>query len=182
MSRYRWVVLGVATFAQLAFSAVLVGIPAIGPAIKDTFSLSLTEVGLVVAALAVGSALSLIPWGILADRIGSRTTLLIGLLGCAAALALASLTEGVVSFAALLFMAGTFGGVTSVAGGRAVMAWFSPASRGTALGMRQTAVPLGAALGSVVLPIIAVQSGVDTALIALGSCMRARGGGLGNLD
>lgn len=171
MDRYRWVVLGVATFAQLAFSAVLQGIPAIAPAVRDDFDLSLSQLGLVIAALAVGCSISLIPWGFLSDRFGSRKTLLIGLIGCAAFLGATSLTSGVVAFAALFFMAGIFGGVTSVAGGRAVLSWFSPASRGTALGIRQTAVPLGAALGAVTLPAIAARAGVDAALVALaGGC------------
>lgn len=167
MNRYRWVVLGLAIFAQMAFSAVIQGLPAMGPALKETYDLSLSQVGVVLAALTAGGALSLVPWGLLSDRYGSRATLLIGLGGCGLALIAATRVDGVVPFGLLLLVAGIFGGATSVAGGRAVLAWFSASSRGTALGIRQTAVPLGSALGALTLPAIAATSGVDGGLYVL---------------
>ncbi|HYN36286.1 MAG TPA: MFS transporter [Actinomycetota bacterium] len=167
MNRYRWVVLGLAIFAQMAFSAVIQGLPAMGPALRDAFDLSLPQVGLVLSALTAGGAITLVPWGMLADRFGSRPTLLIGLGGCGAALALAARADQVVLFSLFLVLAGMLGGVTSVAGGRAVLTWFSASSRGTALGLRQTAVPIGSAIGALTLPAIAAASGVDGGLFVL---------------
>ena len=172
--RYRWVVLGLGIFAQTAFAAVMQGLPAIGPSLRRTYDLSLPELGLVLAALSVGAALTLIPWGLLTDRFGERSALAVGLTGCTLSLLFATRIEGVGFLAAFFFVAGMLGGVTSVASGRAVMAWFAASERGTALGLRQTAVPLGGALGALVLPALVVGAGIDTGLYVLAaSCAAA---------
>lgn len=172
--RYRWVVLGLGILAQTAFAAVIQGLPAVGPALRRTYDLSLSELGLVLAALAIGAAITLIPWGLVTDRFGERAAISIGLAGCTASLVLASLVEGVVLVGTFFFTAGMLGGVTSVAGGRAVMSWFEASERGTALGLRQTAIPLGGALGALVLPALVVAAGLDAALWVLaGSCATA---------
>ena len=175
---YRWVVLGLGILAQTAFAAVIQGLPAIGPALRTTFDLSLPQVGLVLAALTVGAAIALVPWGIATDRFGERLALTLGLGGCTLALLASTRVEGIFVLAACLFVAGTLGGVTSVASGRAVMSWFSAQQRGTALGLRQTAVPLGGALGALVLPIIAardVQGGLFALAIGCGVAALASG-------
>jgi sugar phosphate permease len=169
MERYRWVVLALGILAQAAFSAVIQGFPAVGPALKSTYDLSLSELGLVLAALTVGGALTLLPWGLLTDRLGARKTIFFGLGGCAASLALATYTHGVVLLGVALLIAGMLGAVTSVASGRAVMSWFSASQRGAALGLRQTAVPLGGALGALFLPLVASAGRVDGALLVLAS-------------
>ena len=167
MNRYRWVILGLAVFAQMAFSAVIQGLPAMGPALRDAFDLSLPQVGLVLSALTAGGAISLVPWGLITDKFGSQRTLLVGLGGYGAALALAALADQVIVLSLFLVLAGMLGGVTSVAGGRTVLMWFSASSRGTALGLRQTAVPIGSAIGALTLPAIAAASGVDGGLVVL---------------
>ena len=174
MDRYRWIVLGLGIFAQTAFSAVIQGLPAVGPALKQTYDLSLSQLGLVFAALSVGAAITLIPWGLVTDRFGERAAIFIGLTGCALALTVASRVEGVAVFGVCFLAAGMFGGVTSVASGRAVMSWFAASERGTALGLRQTAVPIGGALGALVLPALVTASGIDAGLYVLaGSCALA---------
>ena len=57
------------------------------------------------------------------------------------------------------------------ASGRAVFGWFPRDERGFALGLRQTAVPAGAALASFTLPPLASAAGVDAALYALAGVM-----------
>jgi sugar phosphate permease len=48
-----------------------------------------------------------------------------------------------------------------------VLTWFPPDRRGLAMGIRQTATPLGAALAAVVLPVVALGAGVPAAFLAL---------------
>ena len=55
--RYRWVVLAAGTFAQACFSASTVGLPALGPALKSDYGLTLGETGVVLAATGIGNAL-----------------------------------------------------------------------------------------------------------------------------
>src|SRR5918995_3887106 len=80
--RYRWAVLAAGTAAQASFSAIGIGLPAIAPALRDEFGLTLAEVGLVLSAEWIGLTVTLLAWGLLADRIGERLSLGLGLGGC----------------------------------------------------------------------------------------------------
>jgi nitrate/nitrite transporter NarK len=55
----------------------------------------------------------------------------------------------------------------NAASGRAVMGWFEERQRGFALGIRQTAVPLGGMVAALALPPIAAAWGVRGGLVAL---------------
>jgi sugar phosphate permease len=150
--KYRWTILGAGVVGQAAASAVGLGLPAIAPEIRHGYGLTLTQVGVVLAALNFGLILTLLPWGIVADRIGERTVLATGLTACAAALVVAGHTSSFAGLVLALAVAGAFAGGTQSASGRAVMSWFGPEERGLALGIRQTAVPLGGAIAAGVLP------------------------------
>ena len=84
--RYRWAILSAGVFAQAAFSAILLGLPSIAPAIQQHYRLSLTQVGIVLAAVNFGAILTMLPWGLVADRIGERVVIVIGQVGAGAAL------------------------------------------------------------------------------------------------
>ena len=166
--RYRWVVLAVGVAGTLVTGALRQGLPALGPTFRDEFGLSLAEVGVVFAALTVGVTVALVPWGWLADRVGERIVLGGGLLGTGAAITLAGAAGSYPMLLAGLFLAGVFGASATGASGRAVMGWFGRAERGFALGVRQTAIPLGGALAALSLPPIALAAGLFEALLALG--------------
>jgi len=72
VSRYRWLVLAAGTAAQTSFSAVLIGLPVLAPEVRNEYDLSLFGVGLALDAFWVGTFLTLLPWGLLADRVGER--------------------------------------------------------------------------------------------------------------
>lgn len=150
--KYRWTILGAGVVGQASASAIGLGLPAIAPEIRHGYDLTLTEVGVVLAALNFGLILTLVPWGIVADRIGERAVLATGLTGCAVAMFVAGRTTSFAGLVLALAVAGAFGGGTQSASGRAVMSWFGPEERGLALGIRQTAVPLGGAIAAGVLP------------------------------
>src|SRR5438552_11557405 len=71
-ARYRWVVLAAGTLAQASFSASSVGLPALSPTLKSEYELSLTQTGVVLAAVGVGMLFTLLPWGLVADRVDER--------------------------------------------------------------------------------------------------------------
>ena len=50
------------------------------PSIRDAFGLSYAQSGIAVSAFALSAGLANAPWGVLADRIGSRTVIVLGLL------------------------------------------------------------------------------------------------------
>jgi sugar phosphate permease len=124
----------------------------LAPALRDRYELTLGETGLLIASSLLGSTVSLIPWGILADRVGERPVLAVGLGGCGAALLAAGSVERFWHLLALLSVAGCAGASVQSASGRAVMHWFVPSRRGLALGIRQTAIPIGGFAASLVVP------------------------------
>jgi sugar phosphate permease len=165
--RYRWVVLAAGTAGQAAFSAVLLGLPVLAPALRDEFGLSLTEVGVVLASVWVGPIFTLLAWGLLADRIGERRVLSIGLGAMGALVAAAAAAEEFRALVLLLGLASAAGSSVNSASGRAVMQWFGAEERGLALGLRQAALPLGGALAAVTLPAIDRAGGLDAAFVFL---------------
>ncbi|HEX6345146.1 MFS transporter [Umezawaea sp.] len=164
--RYRWVVLGVGALAQGTNAAVFLGLPALTPQLRAHFDLTLPQVGLLVGAVNLGTMLTLVTWGALADRRGERLVMTIGGAGAATCLALAATDHALLAGAALLG-AGVFGASVNAASGRAVMTWFTRDRRGLAMGIRQTATPLGAAAAAVALPVVAADAGVPAAFLAL---------------
>jgi sugar phosphate permease len=182
VSRYRWTILGIGTGAQASYSAVFLGVPVLAPALRAEYGLSLTGVGFVIAASTLGSVPTLLPWGLLADRFGERAVLSGGLALAGAALVVAAFAPALPLLVGGLTVAGAAGAAVNAASGRAVMGWFAPAERGFALGIRQTAVPLGGAAAALVLPPAAAAGGVRAGLLVLaGGCLAAGLAGLAGL-
>jgi sugar phosphate permease len=166
--RYRWVVLGAGTFAQASYSAIWFGIAVLAPALRDEHDLSLAQAGVLIASSLAGSVVSLIPWGLAADRFGERAILGVGLAGSGVALLAAAHAATFGLLAVLLALAGLSGASVQSASGRAVMYWFGAAERGLALGIRQTAVPIGGFAASLSLPHVVAAGGTAWGLRTLG--------------
>ena len=163
--RYRWIVLAGGTVAQASFSTASVGLPALAPAMRSHYRLSLSETGVALAAIGIGMLFTLLPWGLVADRFDERWVITTGLVGAGSALAAAAFTGTLVSLVGALVGAGALGASVNAASGRAIMSWFPSAELGLALGIRQTAIPIGGALGAAVLPVL---GGTRPAFLALG--------------
>jgi Major Facilitator Superfamily len=133
------VVLAVGSGATAALSAVQGGLPALGPAIQETFELSLVEVTAVFTAFALGTVVTLLAWGALSDRAGERWVIAGGLGAGSLGLALAASADGYAAFLAAVLVAGVLDSSAISASGRAVFGWFPRDERGLALGLRQTA-------------------------------------------
>ncbi len=140
--------------AQASFSTLTFALPVLAPALRDEYDLTLTQVGVVFAAEWVGLALSMLPWGFAADRFGERWTLGAGLAACAACLSAAAFAPSFEALVGLLLLAGAFGGSVQSGSGRAVMSWFQRDERGLALGVRQTAVPVGGLIAALAMPLL----------------------------
>ncbi len=160
--------LAAGTFAQATYSAIWFGVAVMAPALRRELDLSLSQTGLLISASLVGSVVSLIPWGLAADRVGERLVLVAGIGACGLALMGASRTQGFWSLFALLCLAGGLGASVHSASGRAVFHWFPPAQRGLAMGIRQTAIPLSGFVVSIGLPHVVAAGGVRWGFVALG--------------
>lgn len=137
------------------------------PVLRDEYGLSLGQIGALLSAGWVGACVTLLPWGLAADRHGERLVLALGLAGSAACLVGAAEAGSFEVLFGLLVLAGAAGASVNSASGRAVMFWFPPSERGLALGIRQTAVPLGALLVAVVVPPLAAEGGSRASFLFL---------------
>ena len=166
--RYRWVILAAGTLAQSSFAALSVGLPALAPALRSHYRLTLGETGVVLGAVGIGMLLTLLPWGLLADRLSERLVIALGLTAAAASTLAAGWTHSYGALVLALFAAGAFGASVNAASGRAVMGWFPADERGLALGVRQTAIPIGGAAAAAGLPWLAGAGGTKLAFVVLG--------------
>ncbi|MBC3194674.1 MFS transporter [Pseudonocardia sp. C8] len=138
--------------------------PFLVPLLRDTGGLSLAGAGAYVGAPTAGLLLTLIAWGAVADRTGERRVIAAGLAVCAAAVGAAALLPGPAT-PVLLVLGGAGAASVFAANGRMVMGWFGAHERGTAMGIRQTAQPLGVALAGLTLPSLGAAVGPWSALL-----------------
>ncbi|MGH3967205.1 MAG: MFS transporter [Mycobacterium sp.] len=149
----RWSLLAISLTATLCATVFINGIAFLIPALDAERGINLAEAGLLSAMPSFGMVVTLIAWGYLLDLVGERIVLTVGLaLTAAAAFAAASVPASMLAEAPCLFAGGMAAASANTASGRLVTAWFPPDQRGLAMGIRQTAQPLGIALGALVLP------------------------------
>jgi sugar phosphate permease len=161
-------ILAAAIAAQLAVSTAQQGLPALGPILANTFDLTTSGVGLLLGTISLGTAVAVIFWGNLADRINDRLVALIGLLGTATCFSIAAFFKASeVAHFALIF-AGIMMASPTVAMTKGLARNFVHLGNiGFALSTRQAAVPVGGVIGGIVLTGIAVSYGLSAALYAL---------------
>jgi nitrate/nitrite transporter NarK len=160
-------VLGAGTAAAATNAAFGIGLPVIVPQIREEYGLSIGQIGVLLAASWVGTTLTLLPWGLAADRFGERVVLPLGMLASSLALVGAAFAASYAQLVVLLGLVGAAGAAVNSASGRAVMHWFGPHERGFALGVRQTAIPLGGLVGALTLPVLANEGGTKAAFLFL---------------
>lgn len=161
----RWSLLAIALFATLFANVFINGVAFLIPTLHTDFGLDLARSGLISAMPKFGMVFTLIPWGYLVDRAGERFVLWLGSALTAAAALGAALAGSLLLMATLLFLGGMAAASSNSASGRLVVGWFPPQQRGLAMGIRQTAQPLGVGLGALVMPQLAQSHGVGVALM-----------------
>ncbi len=168
----RWLILLIGLVAMTAGCTFQYGLAYLIPALRHAgFSLELASI--LVACPTAGLLLTLIGWGYAADRWGERVVLASGLAVAGVVLALAALVHGPTALALCLALGGAAGGSVFAASGRLILGWFARHERGLAMGIRQSAQPLGVALAAATLPALGA-GGLGRPLVFLGSfCLLA---------
>lgn len=165
-SRRRWLVLAIGLLAQTSSCSFLYGLAFLVPAMQATEGISLTTAGTMVAAPSIGLLLTLIAWGAAADRFGERLIMALGLGLAGLILAYSAVgTHSSGTLFALYLLAGAASASVNAASGRVVMGWFAASERGVAMGVRQTAQPIGVGLAALALPALAEATDVRMALL-----------------
>jgi sugar phosphate permease len=168
----RWLVLAAGTVALTAGSAFQYGLAYLIPALRAS-GLSLAQAGVIVACPTAGLLLTLVAWGAAADRWGERRILAAGLGVAGLVLLAAARARGMAALGACLVVAGAAGASVYAASGRLILGWFAARERGLAMGIRQSAQPLGVAVAGLALPTLAAR-GLAAAFAFLGGfCLLA---------
>lgn len=160
----RWSMLALGVLAQTSSATFVHGTPFLLPALTDRGD-SLAAAGALVALPTVGLVCTLIAWGYVVDRIGERIVLVAGTTLMFAAGVGAALVEDPIAFGVLLFLGGVGAASSNGASGRVIVGWFPPDRRGLAMGIRQTAQPLGVGVGALTIPWVADRYGIAAALL-----------------
>ncbi|MGW7532040.1 MFS transporter [Amycolatopsis sp. NPDC054798] len=162
----RWLILALGLAAQTASCSFLYGLPFLVPAMREADQLTLAQAGTVVAAPSFGLLLTLIAWGAAADRYGERLIMALGLGLSGLLLVYAALWHHPVGLLFGVFLvAGACTASVNAASGRVVMGWFAKSERGVAMGIRQTAQPLGVGVAALGLPPLAAAWGFQAAML-----------------
>lgn len=165
-SRYRWVILGVATFTQAAAAFFVQGIGAMSVHLRRDLELNTTQLGLLQSAAQLLPLAGLLVAGRLLDRHDERWVVGIGALVVAVALAAGSAVPGYVSLLVVLLVAGAGYSTVQPGGSKSVASWFDASQRGLAMGIRQAGLPLGGVLAAFALPSLATAYGWRSTLAA----------------
>jgi len=169
-SGYRWTILGTAFLVQAMYTLLQQGIPILTPFFHSWFNLSLAGVGALVSCFNAGLTISSFPSGALVDRIGERWAVTGGsVIACALVVGTLLVQQSLVLMGVLLFVAGLLSGSVSISSGKAVFGWFDQRERGLAMGIRQIAIPAGAAIGAISLPLLGALGGWQLGLAITGS-------------
>lgn len=154
--------------AQAGVAILAQGLAGLAPTLQQRFDLTLGQTGALLTLGPLGVGSTLFAWGWLADRRSERVVVASGLIAGGGVVLAMSLSSSLWSFAVLLFLASALAASANAGGGRAVMGWFGPAERATALGLRQMATPVGAAAAVALTPALLALGGLDAAMLALG--------------
>lgn len=164
----RWFYLAMATLSQVTLATIHLGIPVVMPLIQKEFRLSLAEVGVLVSLVNTGVVASAIWAGKAADRFGERLIIAYGTIAGGSIILMVYLTASFISLIPVLLLLGVPLASGTPAGSKAVAGWFGQRERGMAMGIRQTAIPLGGTIAALVLPSLGLAFGWRFALSLVG--------------
>jgi MFS family permease len=161
----RWSMLAIALSSTMFANVFINGAAFLIPTLHEQRHLDLARAGLLSAMPSIGMVFTLIAWGYLVDRLGERIVLTVGSALTAAAAFAAAASTSIILTGLFLLLGGMAAASSNSASGRLVVGWFAAERRGLAMGIRQTAQPLGVGLGALVIPRLAESHGVGAALL-----------------
>ena len=148
----RWSIMIISLGVTASSFLFINGVAFLIPSLQARRGISLTEASLLSSMPSWGMVVTLVFWGYVLDRVGERAVLTAGSALTAAAAYAAASAHSLLMVGVFLFIGGMAAASCNTAGGRLVSAWFPPRQRGLAMGIRQTAQPLGIALGALIIP------------------------------
>lgn len=136
--------------------------------IKFELSLNYTQLGSLMSAYFFGYMLGQIPWGILADRYGSKPVISASVLGVSLSTFFFGFSHGRTIALITRFFSGLLGAGIFVPSVRLVSSWFSSDERGTALGVLNIGGSTGLIAAAWAVPYLNLSIGWRTTLKSTG--------------
>lgn len=160
----RWAIMIVSLGVTASSFLFINGVAFLIPRLENARGTPLSHAGLLASMPSWGLVVTMFAWGYLLDHVGERMVMAVGSALTAAAAYAAASVHSLLWIGVFLFLGGMAAGGCNSAGGRLVSGWFPPQQRGLAMGIRQTAQPLGIASGALVIPELA-ERGVHAGLM-----------------
>ena len=154
---YQWAIVSILWVSHTVYFLNYMTIGTLAPFIQPELGLTSAQVGFLCSAMTIGAILIQIPAGILCDLFGTKWVMGAGLLLTGGAAISMSWVYAYSSAFFLLILAGMGIGCNQAPGSKAIILWFSPKGRATAMGIKQTGINMGGVLASVFLPAIALH-------------------------
>jgi MFS transporter, ACS family, hexuronate transporter len=173
--RYRWVALAMAFTAQWSNALVAQAVPPLAPLFQPELGLTKSEVGIFASVTFAGSWVVLILSGSLSDRVGVRKMLFAGQMLMAAPMLMMAVAGSFLHGVVIMFLAGLGRGTILPASTKAIMDWFPPSTRATAMGLKQTGMPVAGLITALALPAIGLTLGWRYAVALVGLLIIAGG-------
>ena len=155
----RWGMLALIVAAQTMANVGPLGIPSIAPLIRQDLGLSMAQAGSFLSAYYIGAAIMSLPAGWMADRWGVLVTMVIGQAVISAGLLGVAGSESFSLLTVIMIAAGAGYGMLNPTTAKAAMAWFPRRQRATAVGFKQVGLPLGGAVGALIMPHLGLSLG-----------------------
>ncbi|MEF8843795.1 MAG: MFS transporter [Haloarculaceae archaeon] len=144
-----WRIVGVVTVWHIAASVCYYAVYAGTPLFRDAFELSGLEIGVVVAALTLGYAVFLLPFGVATDRFGEHRTLTGGLAGVALGVLAVAVAPTYPWLLVAAFLLGSMYGSATPGTNKAIFDRIDPERQHRAIGIKQVGPTVGSAVGAV---------------------------------
>jgi MFS family permease len=151
----RWLIVVVSLSVTASSFLFINAVAFLIPKLVASRGTPLTQASLLASMPSWGMVATLVAWGYVLDRVGERVVLTLGSALTAAAAYGAASSHSLLLMGVFLFLGGMAAASCNSAGGRLVSGWFPPEQRGLAMGIRQTAQPIGIAVGALVIPELA---------------------------
>ena len=160
---------------QLTAAMIILGIPALTPALRDEFSLSRAGAGLLMTAAFLGVVAGSWPAGRIVNAVGVRRSMMAASMGLGASLALLGVATVYAVALIVLFVVGVFYSPVTPATNAGVVAWAPSGFRTRSMAIKQMGVTAGASLSAALIPVLVTTFGWRTAVTIVGTLVAALG-------
>lgn len=140
--------IGILTLAHVVGTLPIVSVMAMAPVIQQDLDLSVTQVGLLVSGYYLAQTIGAVPAGGLADRIGVGSALLSSHVLLIAGTLIFSQANDFADAVAGTVVMGFGYSIVNPSTAKGILTWFSARRRATAMGVKQTGVPIGGVLAA----------------------------------